>query len=162
MSGPKAQASMALPTLDSTKTRTQQVCYGGGIEGGSLKPAAQAQPHRYRPTKRQPYAILEEGLFIRSTAPVGNTLNHAALKEHHPVEKGIDMGSSNGMTSAPTREDAEHLVGLKTIMIPKEKLKQNGYVLEDLTQQELDRKKRCAGCGKSELRQVVLTEMMAC
>lgn len=74
----------------------------------------------------------------------------------HTREDGVgkpNTRTSNGAMSTGLlflENDVSHLTRLKSLLISDKELKDNGYVMDEMTEDEIERKKRCVGCKKSK------------
>jgi hypothetical protein len=68
----------------------------------------------------------------------------------------LDSGPPNSTTSlipaAITARDysSEYMLQLRRFLQPKGVLEENGYILQDLSESEIERKKKCKRCGKGK------------
>ncbi|KAF2135289.1 uncharacterized protein K452DRAFT_260871 [Aplosporella prunicola CBS 121167] len=68
---------------------------------------------------------------------------------HEYMATSLTLSDDSSAPYPDPDPDPIHLAALQALVIPCDKLQEQGYVLDTLTEEDLERQKRCAGCGKT-------------
>lgn len=96
-----------------------------------------------------PYNVpssLQQGMGRRRSQPTDTSLYSSPLPTI--INSSVPATQSIIAPNMPIEENPGYLLHLESLVLPATVLEKNGYILGSLSMSDLERKKKCAGCGK--------------